>query len=224
MSGDAYQNYLAGHGQVMVGGQLLSNYSGIPIGGYHPATSSPATGGVGVSFGTGSVSGSGTGVTSSGTPSGSLTSQQIQQIADPFASQRGQYQTQLSSLMANPSSFLSSPLVSAMNANGLEAINRTAAAKHQLNSGNRLADLMKYGQGNTASQFFNQAQLLGNLSGAAPGSPASAASNTVSLANLANAQGNSNAQQSQQDQLRRALENANWSQSYQNLYNGMSMF
>lgn len=168
--------------------------------------------------------GFGNGGSYTGYGGGSLSAAQIREIADPFYSQRSQYQTQLSNLMANPSSFLSSPLVQAMNANGIEAINRTAAAKKQLNSGNRLADLMKFGQGNAASQYFNQAQLLGGLSGAAPGSPASAASNTVSLASLANNQGQQNQAQQQQDQLRRALENQQWEQSYRNLYSGMSMF
>lgn len=174
---------------------------------YSPvAGSSPGSGGAaGGSVSAGNVTGGGN----------------IQQIADPFHSQRAQYQTQLSSLMSNPSSFLSSPLAQAMNQNGIEAINRTAAAKHQLKSGNRLADLMKYGQGNAASQYFNQAQLLGGLSGAAPGSPAAAASNTVSLANLASGQ---NQYQSEQDKIKKATEDANWQNAYTNLYKNMSVF
>lgn len=177
-------------------------YSNVPGSGPGGGVGGSATGG---SISAGNVTGGGN----------------IQQIADPFASQRAQYQTQLSSLMANPSSFTSSPLAQAMNQNGIEAINRTAAAKHQLKSGNRLADLMKYGQGNAASQYFNQAQLLGGLSGAAPGSPAAAASNTVSLANLASGQ---NMYQAEQDKQKKAIEDANWQNAYNNLYKNMSVF
>ena len=110
----------------------------------------------------------------------------LRDIADPFHTQRGQYQNQLSSLMSNPDSFMQSGVFKSMMNNGLEAINRTAAAKKQLNSGNRLADLMNYGQGKGAEQFFNYAGLLGKFAGADSSSPSGAAGAIVG------AQGNAN--------------------------------
>lgn len=110
----------------------------------------------------------------------------LRDIADPFHTQRGQYQNQLSALMSNPDSFMQSGVFKSMMNNGLEAINRTAAAKKQLNSGNRLTDLMNYGQGKGAEQFFNYAGLLGKFAGADSSSPSGAASAIVG------AQGNAN--------------------------------
>ena len=186
------------------------------------------------------TSGGSSGGYSSGGGSGgaivpALTAQQYRDIADPFHTQRGQYQAQLSSLVSDPSSFLNSSLAQAMNAQGIEAINRSAAAKKMLNSGNRLADLMKFGQGNAAGQYFNQAQLLGTLSGAAPGSPAAAAGSMVNAQSAANQydinnrqlqQGQTvyNDQQNAADAARRAVENQQWQNAYSNLYGRMSVF
>lgn len=41
---------------------------------------------------------------------------------------------------------------------GLEALNRTAAAKRMLGSGNRLAELVKYGQGMASQEYDNEWQ------------------------------------------------------------------
>lgn len=96
-------------------------------------------------------------------------------LADPFASQRGQYQTQLNTLTQNPGSFASSPYYQFAYDQGLNAVNRTAAAAGNLNSGNRLAALTKYGQGMAGQGYFQQANLLSNLAGVNAGSPAAAA-------------------------------------------------
>ena len=95
-------------------------------------------------------------------------------VADPFARQRPQYQTQLQTLMKDPGSFASSPAYSFAFDQGLEAVNRTAAAKGMLGSGNRLYELTNYGQGMAGQQYFNQANLLATLAGATSGSPGTA--------------------------------------------------
>lgn len=96
-------------------------------------------------------------------------------IADPFSSQRGQYQNQLNTLMQNPGSFASSPTYQFAFNQGLDALNRRAAATGKTGSGNYLADLMKYGQGMASQQYFNQANLLAKLAGVDSSSPAAAA-------------------------------------------------
>ena len=97
-------------------------------------------------------------------------------LADPFAEQRPQYQQQLAKLMSDPGSLATSPLYKFAQEQGLEAVNRTAAAKGQLGSGNRLADLTRYGQGLAGQQFFQMAPLLGRFAGADTSSPAAAGS------------------------------------------------
>lgn len=90
--------------------------------------------------------------------------QQAAAVADPFASQRGQYQTGLNTFMGNPSNAPSAALAPLMNlinnpqsitnvpgyqfgmTQGLEAVNRGAGASGLLNSGNRLAALQNFGQ------------------------------------------------------------------------------
>lgn len=89
--------------------------------------------------------------------------------ADPFMAQRGQYQTQLSRLMANPGEFSSSPAYQFAYTQGLDAINRKGGVR----SGAKLAQLMQYGQGMAGQQYGNQAKLLSDL--AVGGSSPSAA-------------------------------------------------
>ena len=96
-------------------------------------------------------------------------------LADPFASQRGQYQTMLSKTMANPGEFGSSPAYQFAFDQGLQGVNRSLAKGGMLNSGNRLTELTKYGQGMAGQQYFNQANLLSGLAGARSGSPVGAA-------------------------------------------------
>lgn len=105
--------------------------------------------------------------------------------ADPFASQRGQYQTQLAALMANPSSITSTPGYQFQLDQGLAAVNGSAAAGGYLNSGNRATALEKYGQDYASTQLQNQELLLAQLSGANVGSP-SAAGSILQSQNAAN--------------------------------------
>ena len=97
-------------------------------------------------------------------------------FADPFAEQRPQYQQQLAKLMSDPGSLATSPLYKFAQEQGLEAVNRTAGARGQLGSGNRLADLTRYGTGLAGENFFKMAPLLGRFAGADTSSPAAAGS------------------------------------------------
>lgn len=115
------------------------------------------------------------GVSAGGNAFSYLTPAQLQKIADPFGDQRTQYQNQLSALMANPGSFTSSPAYKFAYDQGLEAVNRSLAAKHLLGSGNRLTALTQYGQGMASQQYNTQAQLLAKLAGVDSSSPSAAA-------------------------------------------------
>lgn len=95
-------------------------------------------------------------------------------LADPFMNQRSAYQNQLKTLMENPGAFASSPTYKFAFDQGLDALNRRAAATGKTGSGNYLSDLMKYGQQMAGQQFFPQANLLAMLAGATTGSPAAA--------------------------------------------------
>lgn len=101
-------------------------------------------------------------------------------VADPFAGQReqywtdlrnqvtasgqpGAYQNQLATLMSSPGSMATSPMYQFAFDQGLNAVNRTQAARGMLGSGNRLYELTNYGQGLAGQQYFNQANLLSGL-------------------------------------------------------------
>jgi len=58
---------------------------------------------------------------------------------------------------------------------GLEGVNRKMAAGGFLSSGNRMAELMNYGQNTASTEFQNEFSRLSQLSGANIGSPAAAA-------------------------------------------------
>lgn len=94
--------------------------------------------------------------------------------ADPFASQRGQYQQQLAALMADPSSITKQPGYQFGLDTGLNSVQGSAAAKGMLNSGNTLAALDQFGQSYASSQLQNQELFLAQLAGANIGSPGTA--------------------------------------------------
>lgn len=71
---------------------------------------------------------------------------------------------QLRNLLNNPSSITEDPGYKFQFDQGMEALNRTAAAKGMLGSGNRLMDLVKYGQGMASSAYNNRLNTLSNLS------------------------------------------------------------
>ena len=103
------------------------------------------------------------------------------QAADPFAGERGAYQQDLRSLMTG--SFKpTDPSYQWRFDQGMEGVNRGAAASGLLRSGNRLAALQDYGQGQASGEYANQFQRLSQLAGANVGSPA-AASQAISAQN-----------------------------------------
>lgn len=69
----------------------------------------------------------------------------------------------LNTLLQNPESVTSTPGYQFAYNQGLEAVNRTAAAKGQLGSGNRLYDLTKFGQGLASQTYNNTVSQLSNL-------------------------------------------------------------
>jgi hypothetical protein len=94
--------------------------------------------------------------------------------ADPFASERGAYQDDLRSLMTGAFK-PSDPSYQWRFNQGMEGVNRGAAASGLLRSGNRLAALEDYGQGQASTEYANQFSRLSQLAGANIGSPAAAA-------------------------------------------------
>lgn len=85
-----------------------------------------------------------------------LTPAQYQQQQSQLSYQKvaGTAANKLNTLLQNPESVSSTPGYQFAYNQGLEAVNRTAASKGQLGSGNRLYDLTKFGQG-LASQTYN---------------------------------------------------------------------
>lgn len=96
-------------------------------------------------------------------------------LADPFMSERPQYQNALSKLVSDPGSFASSPYYKFAYEEGLNALSR----KGNVRSGNKLAALMQYGQDRASQSYFPQAQLLAGLA-TQGSSPTAAALSTVS--------------------------------------------
>ena len=94
--------------------------------------------------------------------------------ADPFASQRGQYQDMLSKLINNPSSITSDPGYQFGLTQSQNAVEGSAAANGMVNSGNVLNALSTNAQGYASQQLTNKELLLAQLSGANVGSPGTA--------------------------------------------------
>lgn len=68
-------------------------------------------------------------------------------------------------LLSNPSSYQQSPYNAWLQQQGMDSLNASAAAKGNLNSGNTLASLIKYGQGMAGQGFNDQFNRYGSLSG-----------------------------------------------------------
>jgi hypothetical protein len=94
--------------------------------------------------------------------------------ADPFASQRGQYQTMLSNLINNPSSITSLPGYEFGLEESNKAVEGSAAANGMVNSGNVLQALANNSQQYASTALNNQELLLAQLAGANIGSPGTA--------------------------------------------------
>jgi hypothetical protein len=94
--------------------------------------------------------------------------------ADPFASQRPQYQQQLQQMM-QPGGFTpQDPSYQFRFDQGMNAVNAGSAASGMLNSGNRMLALENYGQGQASTEYANQFSRLSQLAGGNIGSPAAA--------------------------------------------------
>jgi len=106
-------------------------------------------------------------------PSGVPASGSAAATADPFASQRPQYQTQLNSLM-NGQFSPSDPSYNWRFNQGMEGVNRTMAAQGLNSSGQQLTALENYGQGQASTEYANQFSRLSQLAGGNIGSPAAA--------------------------------------------------
>lgn len=95
--------------------------------------------------------------------------------ADPFASQRGRYQNQLSSFMSDPSSYMKSdPGYQFQLQQGLDQAKGAMASKGLVNSGNFYTGLINYAEGAAGTEYQNIFNNLALLSGATNGSPAAA--------------------------------------------------
>jgi hypothetical protein len=120
------------------------------------------------------------------------------QYADPFMSQRPQYQKALSDLVANPGAISSSPYYKFLMDEAMNKVNANAAASGMLNSGRRLAALSGRAQDVASQAYFPQADLLSRLSGAYSSSPSSAGSSYARAQELAaNYRGMGQAQRNQ---------------------------
>lgn len=95
-------------------------------------------------------------------------------MADPFASQRPQYQAQLQQMMQGGFS-PQDPSYAWRFQQGQNAVNASAGARGLLGSGNRLAELTQYGQGMASQEYGNQFSRLSQLAGVGMGSPGTAA-------------------------------------------------
>ena len=97
-------------------------------------------------------------------------------VADPFASQRGQYQKALASLMNGGESAISKdPSYKFRFQQGEEALLRAKASTGLAGSGNQNAALVEYGQNMGSQEYQNQYSRLSHLAGADIGSPGAAA-------------------------------------------------
>ena len=102
--------------------------------------------------------------------------------ADPFASQRPQYQAQLQNLMANPSSVQNDPGYKFNMQQGLDAVTASKASQGIGTSGAADAARMTFAEGLASSTYQQDFNNLSMLSGANSGNPG-AASQAITAGN-----------------------------------------
>ena len=96
-------------------------------------------------------------------------------LADPFASQRGQYQKQLQGLLTDPNSFKTDPGYQFALGQGQEGISRASNALYGTQRTGHLApELAKFNEGYASQAYGDRINQLMQLSGANTGSPAAA--------------------------------------------------
>lgn len=88
----------------------------------------------------------------------------VSQYINP-SNQPNEYESQLKSLMANPDSIKDTGAYKFAFDQGQQAVERSAAAKGMLGSGNVLAELAQFGQGIASQQYNNEANRLMNMAG-----------------------------------------------------------
>jgi len=146
----------------------------MPLTGMPTALQAGASGAAGTAYGGGTGAGAG-GAAGAG-PSSATLLQSAAATADPWAAQRGQYQTQLNNLMQGGASAVANdPSVQARMKGGTDALARSMAAQGFLGSGNILEELQKKGQDIAGQEYGNQFNRLAMLAGVNAGSPASSA-------------------------------------------------
>jgi hypothetical protein len=116
--------------------------------------------------------------------------QQASAGANPFGPYRAGYANQLQQLMANPGAVFNDPGYQAAFGQGVQAVERSAAAKGFLGSGNEATALMQFGQQFGMQYMTQQEQFLAGLAGAninpnyAPGLNAQAAASGITSSAL----------------------------------------
>ena len=86
--------------------------------------------------------------------------------APQYQDTAAQYRTRLNTLMDNPDSIANTGAYKFAFNQGNEAVNRNLAAKGLLKSGNRLAELTKFGQGLASQQYGAEFDRMANLTNA----------------------------------------------------------
>lgn len=87
-------------------------------------------------------------------------------LASDQASRQSYYDQQLRNLIANPNKIFDDPGYKESFDQGLQAVERSAAARGFLGSGNAATELMTFGQSFASRYLREQEQLLASLSGA----------------------------------------------------------
>lgn len=132
----------------------------------------------------------------------------LSQLADPWINERQSYMTKLSDLLNNPESMKDNPAFKYMQDQGIQAVNRGAAASGMLGSGNRLAALNEQGQGLASQNFFKMSDLLGRLSGGFSQNPGRAADAELEASRIGLARDQFNRLINADEQTRRDARNA----------------
>ena len=86
--------------------------------------------------------------------------------APQYQDTAAQYRTRLNTLMDNPDSIANTGAYKFAFQQGNEAVNRNLAARGLLKSGNRLAELTKFGQGLASQQYGAEFDRMANLTNA----------------------------------------------------------
>lgn len=103
-------------------------------------------------------------------------SERASQVADPWASQRGQYQTSLNELMqGGQSATAADPSYQFRFKEGQRAMESSLAAQGLVGSGRAAMELQQYGQESASQEFEKQARRLMELAGVSAGSPEASA-------------------------------------------------